>query len=86
MYVIGHKIFLNPLQVESIEFVHPEMIVRANQTLDPWLVIKMASGKQFKITHKDCKSIELEAQKLAFQIDLANGMDFSKKKEDGKDD
>ncbi len=80
MFVVKPGVFINPLQVESIQFIQPEMILHSNETLDPWLVIKMGSGQEFKVTHKDCDDINKVAEELVFHIDISTGMKIPKKK------
>jgi len=76
MFVVSKGIFINPLQVESIRFIQPEIIFDTSRNRAPWLVIKMTSGQEFEIKTEDVDDLNATCEKLVYQIDIANGMSF----------
>lgn len=80
MYTIVPGILANPLQVETIEFHRSELLINKQQT-GTYAVIKMASGAKFEVDSSMCDNVDEAMEKLVYQIDIANGMDFTKKAE-----
>ena len=85
MYIVGQNPlkFINPLQVESIRYAEETLVLNAQGSGQGKAIIRMASGDEITIDKETARgtSIDEAVKKLVFQIDVANGMKFTKEKD-----
>ena len=85
MYVIAKETLINPLQVESILYTEEKLVLNAQGGGQEYVIVKMASGQEFRMDSSNCANLDEAIKGLAWQIDVANGMTFNKKKGGNKE-
>lgn len=82
MYIIAKDTLINPLQVESILYTAAKLVLNAQGGGQEYAVVKMVSGQEFRMHSSNCGNVDEAVKHLVWQIDVANGMSFNKKKDD----
>ncbi len=75
MFIIKDNILLNPLNIESVQFIESKLLINEKQS-GATMKITMASGVVYEMEPGYFTDINLSMQELIFQIDMACGMKF----------